>query len=121
MQYKSYILTIAGVFVEQPGPESVVFAAVGTRVQFTCSVDDSYSADWRVTLPNVNNSIDTDGRSAESFLNQRNITVNGLETPMSNISLDATNNQTSLACLVIDKTQTRILGHTFEVIFYGKL
>ena len=46
MQYKSYILTIAGVFVEQPGPESVVFAAVGTRVQFTCSVDESYSADW---------------------------------------------------------------------------
>ena len=112
--------------VEQPGPEPVVFAPIQARVQFTCSVTEGYTADWRVLLPDRTSSVDTDERNTLPLLNGRNITVDGLETSKSIISLDIfkpeeneTNNQTSLACLAINRESMKFEGHKFQVIFYG--
>ena len=113
------ILTLVGRFLEQPGPEPVLFAAVGTRVEFTCSVDTSNKADWEVFLPNRDEAIYTNQRNSESFLNNQHIGVDGLETSTSTISLNASSNGTSVACVIFDENLARSNGHTIQVIFYG--
>ena len=107
-------------FTEEPGP-GPLRATLGTQVQLTCSVTESYRIVWRYIRPGV-----TDGVNAvdinQSF-RTRGVVVQNPSNTTSHLIVNGTerNSQSTLICLAIkrdDEVQTCPSRHV-KVVFYG--
>ena len=117
------------VFVEEPGPGPTLFAPISAQVQLSCTVSEGYVIQWSVDLPDQRE-LSTNEAGVVDVLAERDVTVEGLGSTTSTLSLDIhqemgslTNNQTVLMCLAKDPDlirETKPSG-AVEVIFYGMI
>ena len=114
-------------FLDQPCCEDV-YAPVGVQVNFTCSVDEGYTSDWTVRLPDMDMALSTSNRHDPARLAQRSIFGEGFGTNMTTLSVsiheetgNETNNQTMVTCIATETSRTfsESIGNRVKIIFYG--
>ena len=122
MSVCSYFMPTESVLTEEPGPGPLI-APLGTQVQLTCSVTESYRIVWRYLPPGVTNSelaVDVD-----QTLRTRGIIVENTSNTTSHLIVNGTegNSHSSFTCLAIkrDDPVRRSRSRRVEVVFYGMI
>ena len=119
MSVYSHFVPTESVFTETPGPGPLI-APLGTQVQLTCSITESYRVLWRYLPPGVT---DIQLADIDQTLRTRGIKVENPSNTTSHLIVNGTvgNNQSSFVCFAIKRNDSvrRSRSRLVEVVFYG--
>ena len=114
-----YLIVYQTVFIEHPRS---LLLPIGERAQVTCRTQEQYRIQWIILLQNPKATIVTDIGGTEMVLSKYGITVQGLSTRTSMLSIQSQQieDEIRLTCQAL-RQSNRISSNVAEVIFFGEL